>query len=455
MKRKQTRAFALKCASLGAAVMLLLGGCSYGQTGLEGLLKPPKLSGEQNDIYNALLTNVTGSDIRLQYPRTGEYTSAFVLQNMDGEPTDEAIVFYASSSDSSMRLNLLDQEDGVWVSKYDTPCPRSASEIEKVGFIQAHTRTFLLVGYILAGEEGQSIRIYDYEDGRLAEHAPISCTNFEVFDLNEDGEDELITITQRIPMGEDAAPTVLAECGVFSNLGQYEMLGSAEMDPDVAQYANIQQGVLTDGRAALYLDGERSDGRWSTEILAYDEWGLRNFIYSRDPEQNLIPQTIRDNGIASYDRGGNGWVSIPIRTPVPGAEEIEPDHREYFTTWYIYDVSEQQLMERDTTYASYSLGYIFTLPEEWQGTVTAEYSTSDAEVNFYAYNAESEEPIGDELLSIKLVARNEYEREVEINGYNLLRDKGQAVYLYRLYPTNSQLGITDLDVQANFQFYNN
>ena len=58
-----------------------------------------------------------GSNITLKYPKNGEYRSAYVIANIDDEPTDEAMVFYEYTSNGSeedgLRVNILDKdEDG-------------------------------------------------------------------------------------------------------------------------------------------------------------------------------------------------------------------------------------------------------------------------------------------------------------------------------------------------------
>ena len=70
-----------------------LSGCSMGQSGIDGLLSAPKLTEEQSEIHEALIRNV-GNDISLKYPKSGENRSAFVIENIDNEPTEEAIVFF-------------------------------------------------------------------------------------------------------------------------------------------------------------------------------------------------------------------------------------------------------------------------------------------------------------------------------------------------------------------------
>lgn len=71
-------------------LVTMLCGCSAGFFSGD-LLTSPRLTDEQTEIYNALTASAGRVDLR--YPHTGSYRSAFVIRNIDGEPTDEAIVF--------------------------------------------------------------------------------------------------------------------------------------------------------------------------------------------------------------------------------------------------------------------------------------------------------------------------------------------------------------------------
>ena len=91
-------------------------GCSALNFSVEGLINAPKLTSEQSEIHQALIESV-GSNITLKYPKNGEYRSAYVIANIDDEPTDEAMVFYEYTSNGSeedgLRVNILDKdEDG-------------------------------------------------------------------------------------------------------------------------------------------------------------------------------------------------------------------------------------------------------------------------------------------------------------------------------------------------------
>ena len=98
---------------------LLLSGCSI-SINIDTMLTPPKLSGEQEQIYQAL-QEAAGADIRLRYPKSGSYLSAFIVADIDNDAGEEAIVFYEKNSlpSGGLRINILDKINGQWQSICD------------------------------------------------------------------------------------------------------------------------------------------------------------------------------------------------------------------------------------------------------------------------------------------------------------------------------------------------
>ena len=108
-------------------IILLLTGCSFG-TSIDTLMSPPKLSIEQEQIYTAL-TDAVGDSISLKYPKSGRYLSAFIVEDIDGDNGNEAVVFYEKTGltveENTLRINILDSDNGKWRSVYDTPADGS------------------------------------------------------------------------------------------------------------------------------------------------------------------------------------------------------------------------------------------------------------------------------------------------------------------------------------------
>ena len=100
----------------------MLSGCSFTNVGIDGFF-PHKLSKEQSEIHDSLI-EIVGKNIQIKYPLSGDERSAFVIRNLDDEKSDEAIVFYkktnTTASESTIRINILDQINGKWQSVYDS-----------------------------------------------------------------------------------------------------------------------------------------------------------------------------------------------------------------------------------------------------------------------------------------------------------------------------------------------
>ena len=104
-------------AAVAAGGILLLSGCSPIQMDVEELMSPPKLTAEQAEIDSAL-KQALGENVKLKYPKSGDFRSAFVFHDIDGDGEEEAIVFYQLDSSSTTWLTVMDRTDGQWRSTY-------------------------------------------------------------------------------------------------------------------------------------------------------------------------------------------------------------------------------------------------------------------------------------------------------------------------------------------------
>lgn len=423
---------------------LTLSGCAYGQTGIDGMLKPPKLSDQQNEIYAALQASV-GKNITLKYPRTGDFTSAFLLANIDEEQTQEAIVFYENTdtvnATMNLRINVLDQTKDGWVSVYDAGV--SAADVDKVNFIQSNGNTFLVIGFNLSGNTEKLVVVYRYQDGQLEETAQrITCLDYVACNLNKDGYTELFAISLDVKSGRR-----MAQAYQISSQGSARPMGRTDMDPNVSSYRNIVIGDLAAGRQAVYLDGVSGTNRYTTEILVYDGGNIQNLLYSPAEELSYIDETARNHAVFSADIDADGIVEIPTRVVASGYENAAPHEREYFTRWNI--CTENGLLVKKTSYVAYTLGFLFTLPDEWIGRVTPVFSSADSELTFYRYDA-GMEPTA-RLLSIRVFKRSEFREG--LSGYTTLRNNGQIIYAQKFYSDDASLVLRSDTVQACFSLY--
>lgn len=437
-------------AAAAALSTLMLTGCSVG-VNVDTMLTPPKLSEQQEQIYQAL-TDSTGSDIRLKYPRRGAYLSAFTLADIDGDSADEAIVFYEknnlSASDTGLRINVLDCIDGNWLSI----CDRSAegSEIEKVVLspLGELDRMNVIVGYSTANQSEKYISVYTYSDNYL------ECTfshSYALFDVADTGSGN--ANPDLILLGAAAASERSAYAAVYrleEEDGLYHEYKYSFKD-NYTDFSQLIYGTLDDGNVALYVDAATGTSNLQTEILTMEESGLTNVLERcrrSTGETVRAEDTVRRAGLSCIDIDGDGVPEIPVQNVFLGYEDAAESEQIRQTRWLTMD--EPQLYPEYYSYYSIGDGYVFLLPDAWRNHVSVVRDTAENELLFVAYDGAWEDPPA-VLMRICIADDDTGLDEHLADGYQLLHTKGTARFLVKA-EEGSDLSLTIGKLLPCFRF---
>lgn len=436
----------MKKAKVFIALLLMasLCGCSFGSS-IDNLMAPPKLSVEQEQIYNAL-TDAAGSSIRLKYPKSGSYLSAFIVEDIDGDGGMEAVVFYEKNSlaveENTLRINILDQFDGKWRSVCDTPS--DGSEIEKVMIskLGSNERINLIIGSSLINRSEKNVSIYNYSDGAIVKTFSSAYSFIDVTDLDKDEENEFLLLA-----GSATGSTAVAESYKLDEDGMYHKY-SRELSGSFTEFDSLAYGDISGGRTGLYIDAVSGTGTIQTDVIYMDSNGL-NKVFDL-PEDSL--STVRPSGCSCYDVDGDGILEIPVQANCPGYEEVSESEQIKLTNW-LYISEDNKLEQKYSSYFSVNDGYIFIFPEKWHDKVTVQKDAINDEIVFCAYeNGKT----GKELLRI-YCAEDSVTREDRISGgYMLLHTKGESAYLAYIPESEEDdgLSLSAADLSVYFKFKN-
>ena len=91
--------------AMAVAVTAFMPGCSFVGMSDNDLLKPPKATGEKAEIQKLIESNA-GVNYSLVYPQSGDYRSAIIMQDIDGDSADEAIAF-CKTGKNSLNINIM------------------------------------------------------------------------------------------------------------------------------------------------------------------------------------------------------------------------------------------------------------------------------------------------------------------------------------------------------------
>ncbi|MEE5993791.1 MAG: hypothetical protein V3G42_11190 [Oscillospiraceae bacterium] len=405
------------------ALPLLLTGCSV-EVNLDTLLTPPKLSAQQEQIYQAL-QDTTGSEIQLKYPKRGNYLSAFIVADIDGDTGEEAIVFYEKSGlpsqDAGLRINVLDCINGEWLSI----CDRSAegSEIEKVVLspLGGNDRMNVIVGYSTANQSEKYISVYSYSDGYLDQTFSHS---YALFDVAETGSGE--SNPDLILLGAATSPEFSAYAAVYrlAEDGRYHEFKYNFRD-SYTDYSQLIYGTLSDGKVAIYVDAATGTSSLQTEILCMESTQLSNLL---ERCSHVAGDTVRRAGLACMDIDGDQIPEVPVQNVFLGYENADESEQIRQTRWLM--LKEPRFYTEHYSYYSANNGYVFILPEEWENHVTAVNDTTAGELRFVAYNGTWEDQM--QILLRVYIAYDEADLNEHLSaGYHLIRTKGTANYLVK------------------------
>lgn len=423
--------------------VFILSGCSLGQGGIEGLLSVPKLTEEQTEIHQALIQHV-GNKISLKYPKSGDNRSAFVIANIDNEPTDEAIVFFQYTDPErdtgTVMVEILDHNSiGEWEAVYQFPGEGPVVDQIEIKDLGYDDKPSILIGYSTLNLEEKQFQIYNYNEGQLSSIYTDKYSIMHVMDLDGKGHNDIITISTDTDTGKSTASLLRSISGKIVSVDKIAMTSGT------SAYVSSVIGKTADGSSALFIDAAKSTGIIQTEVVSYSYEKLQNPMVTFS--NNLMKKTSRPSQYVSVDIDKDSVVEIPEIQTAPGYENYDDSDEDklYLTTWKAYKDS-YSLIEKYIGFYKISDGYAFMFPGSWKDKVTVKIDKNTGEAVFYQYVGnliDSKE----ELLRLAIIDRNDINKYIE-QGYMAVKLSDQIAYVAKINDSVEKLSV-DFDTVKN------
>lgn len=423
---------------LSALFAFTLSGCDILQSDVDNLMGAPKLEGDMSPVQQALEESV-GEDMILKYPVSGEYRSAFILKDLNGDGSEEATAFYSVTADStvSVHINLIALGDEGWQSKGDLSLVGNGVESVSFSDLDGDGGLEIIVGWMVYGTVEKQVGIYTYDGNTLVQRAIEPYTNFLCADITGDKVNDLSVVYLN-----SAEKTASAKIFSLSTVGITEV-GQAPLDGGVSSYLPPVLSTLTDGWPAIYIDAVKGNGML-TEIIWYKDGILRSIYDPAAPETSL---TYRNGTVTSRDYNGDGVIDIPVSELLVSTAEMTDADKAYYTNWSEYDGERFSILA--STFMNYSDGYSLTVPDKWKERLLLIRKTEARMRFFYSFDPQTKLS-GDELFRIVAASVPDYETGAYAQDKYILLDRTDTlVYLAMIMPENS-VGITEEDVRAMF-----
>ena len=429
------------------ACCMVLTGCSSVNFGVDGLVTAPKLTQEQSEIHQALVSAV-GSNINLKYPKTGDNRSAYVIKNIDDEPGDEALVFYEYSGaekKEGLKVNVLDKnDDGEWHSVKEFAGEGADVSRVIISDMGNNSQTDIIIGYANVTGEEKTLEVYTYSNRKIKSVGKANYSLLESYDINNDGTDELIIISKN--------ENRISKKKTFSYVASLlEVQGddlvktkSVLMSNNVTSYVNSVKGKIGDN-PAIFIDELNNENKLQTEVLYYDD----NTLKCPGDAIELLPVCTRATGYYSQDFDYDGRIEIPSVKTMLGYENAIDEEKLYLTDWYAFE-EKTELSKKYSGYYSISEGFIMNFPVRWDSQVTVKVDTSSQETVFYKYAGDINGKMT-ELMRIAVASQDDRSSYL-YNDYKVISTSGRIDYLVKLSDDKDEPLIPTIDEVENSFF---
>lgn len=381
-------------AVLTACALVLFGGCSIGD--VETLLRAPRPTGDQQEIQQALdayISRQGGSkEYILKYPQDGEYLSAFVMEDIDGDEEEEAIAFYQFSGEGERtHINLLDKVDDEWQSMSDIEGFSTDISGVMFGDLDADGVQELLAGWSVYNSRDRRLAVYSLAEGRITVRSDDQYyTHVVVDDFVVEGRDDLLLFqtdsTQNIS-------TVRLQ--TLRTDGLHEQ-GRTRIDGYIRSFGEYHVGLLAEDLYGVYIDCYKDADTTITELIYWDGSQLHAPFYNS--ADNITTLTARQASIPSMDVDGTGGrdsqIEWPYCTRLPGYETASAAESMWLTQWMFWNYDTQKEQRLFASIVNMTDSYYLLIPDTWlnaennawNGTVTATYDSSQHKLQIHPYS---------------------------------------------------------------------
>ena len=435
-------------------MVLFCSGCSLNFFSVESLLSPPSQSGKNGEVEKAFKKLMAEKTIQLRTPQSGDYQTAFVLFDINGDSQEEAIVFYTDSAiDTSVRMSFMECINDTWMICADVKgagsnvFDLSFSDMDNdgiyeifVGWSLFDTKTAKIVSVyeVVAGEKG----VFNLDTLGNEYYYSKSITDF-----NGDEKDDLALVYI-----DDTGETQKSyfRCFSLSDSNEFVKYSDIKLDSNISSVTKIQYDPVRhkgEDCKRVFIDCLKTETSMFTEMLYWDTDDLKIVRNIKNP----VSTTLRSPKIYCRDIDGDGLLEIPSNTKLNGDENLLSVKKssEQFTftmlEWLncVGDKSEGSI---NTLFNPIDL-YLYRVTRV--NDVTVYYDALGQALKFCLWDGE-EELVKDELLSISFRPEND---EASVKGDKLLKTESGTFY-FNITSYGEDFGITDEGVKSSFIIIN-
>lgn len=406
---------------------------------VDSLLTPPLYYSEYEGLVDSFHTSVGGNMI-LCSPIEGDNLSAITVTDLNGDGSEEGIIFYKDAVESEIaKFSVFVNEGETW--KKSGSYTGYGNEIKSLILtdFDGDSCKDILVIWNYSGINGGSVfSVYRSATDHIEYDEVMfqSCDIIRPIDMDGDLKNEIFFISTLI---DNNASTRSALLYKFDKT-KFKEIGSAPVDPFVGSYISFcAESVGGNSPLTVYIDGVKTNNVVITEAISWDDSKseLTSFFY--DEETGTNTATVRFEQIKCTDIDGDDLVEIPLQKPFD--ENVDSTDMLYVTEWTRYYGSRPHTVKR--TYVNTEDGYAVDLDKLPVDEPFVRKQTGGDWSSWSVYTKGEDSPFDNTLFTIVDIPKERWEKEInsEKSGYVTILKKNESVICVKINTNGTDAGI--------------
>lgn len=413
-------------------VCVCLSGCSSLGFDNSDLMRPPRATGDRAQIQK-VIDSCAGGSYTFKYPQGGEYRSAVIMHDITGDGEEEAVAIYRTSDqDAQTHVILIDEIDGKWTLSGDFQ--NAAPEVSQIVFadLDGDGADEILVGFCPYSSILSSLAMYTY-NGVNAQSVTLdeTFTDLAIGDFTGSGQNELVLLSRF--SNETAASARLMYFSRDKNT--LSLQSAVEMDSTVSRFISINFCKIARDTFGLAVDGQSVDDNYYTQLIYFDPISsqLQNSLYSAQNENKSMHR--RDYSVCR-DIDGDSVAEVPVTQKMPFDTVNEAaDLVASEITYSEYMLPDGRFEEECRFIADPSNGYLFKIPNEMYGKITARIDSSAGTLTIYTVNKSSSavptpDVKGQMILTLRVFTPEQWTLNAQSSGYTAVMELNDSILAY-------------------------
>ncbi len=443
-------------ALLAALSALVLSGC--GLTSPEDLYTLPKPSTQYESLQDSL-EQLLDKGYEYSPPISGSNTQSVQLRDLNGDGVDEAIAILRDSSGKERPLKICiltsNGEEGYTLS---CMIEGDGDMVNSVVYCQLNATPTeeIVVGWRISSTV-YALSAYSIENGTVTElmTAP-SYTKYEVRDLDQDNQEEIISI--QLNSAEEGGNTA-----TYYDWSEDTMMSinTVSLSATAESLESVRYNYLVGSYPALYVSSYQRNNTSSlvTDVLSVVDKKLVNITMdSTTGNSDTIHLDLTD----PKDINSDNVLELPIAIPLRSSTMVEGSDSAYVINWIQFTV-EGSSQTVGYTYHNTADGWYLSLPESWftgrqdgymNGLILSRSDTNvgatvERSITFYHQESLTEEP--QPFLAIYKNTGSNRESRATMGERFLLTEDGDATYSAEFLDSDWECGLNSGSLVERFK----